>query len=295
MARPAGRPHAAPLCDAVPLAWPGPFSRLPLVRHLPPAARERFFAAFEERTVEAGTTLSRQHERDTHFHVVLRGSCELRRDDATGAPVWRRTVATGGYLGHWALLSGARAERTARMTSAGCVMSLPLEQLQSLLVEPRLVGLTRLTLPALRRRAGRGHVHLQLGRREAQDAASDRQRPVRLADLRHVCRTLDRGLRYSVGGASWRDNCAAAFLLLQAGVTVWGLEEAPTVAVLEPARLARAGGEGSVGESARITALPVREDMTLARWERVLGPALERLRRAAPAGGEPLPTPRRPD
>ena len=174
-------------------------------------------------------------------------------------------------------------------------MSLPLEQLRSLLVEPRLLGLTRLTLPALRRRAGRGHVHLQLGRRPEQGAAGDSQRQVLLADLRPVCRTLDRRLRYSVGGASWRDNCAAAFLLLQAGVSVWGIEEAPGLAVLDTARRARTGDARPAGEPARVVQLPVREDMTLARWERVLGPALERLRRAAPTGGEPLPAPRRPD
>lgn len=99
MMRPCIGPGAKPSHALDGASWPGPFSRLPLVRHLSPATREEFFAAFDARTVDAGETLSRQHERDTHFHIVLDGSCEVSRVDAAGAVVWRRTVATGAISG----------------------------------------------------------------------------------------------------------------------------------------------------------------------------------------------------
>jgi len=257
--------------------WPGRFMQMPLVRHLAPRVRGDFFSRFDALPVDAGVTLSRQGEPATLFQVVASGSCELLRLDAAGTVIGRRTAATGGYFGLWSLLSATRADCTLRMTTPGLVMSLPLERLRGLLIEPGLEGVTRLALPALRRRARFGHVHLQIGHGRESSNPSGNELRVALADLRRASRTLDRRLRYSVGGASWRDNCAAAFLLLQAGITVWGIEDEPAVAVLAPARGAPRGAGQPARGSAKVVPMRTRDDLSPAQREREQGAAPARL------------------
>lgn len=210
--------------------WMTQLLRSPIFQLIPPSNIQKVMMHMEEFEVPTGEVVIRQGEKGDYFFMVNRGRCTVQRDMHDGnPPLELGEFGPGSSFGEESLLTGER--RNSTVTAAVPTKLLRLskehfnEQVKAALPRPY-------RYDDAKKAVANGAVWLDVREPEAFDV---RQLPgsinIPLTSLRHQMDSLDPDRQYIICCDNGRTSPAAAFQLMEHGLSVTildrGLDGAP--------------------------------------------------------------------
>lgn len=206
---------------AVELDWMGRFLQSPLAHSLPPVTIQQLLACLHSTDVEQGETLVRRGDTGSDMFIVTRGVATVKTD-AEGVFGGREILLMAGdYFGEEALVADTVRNATVVMESAGAVARLGRSTFDEL-IRPFLVRTTS-AVPV-----GADLIDVRFPveyRRSALDGA----RNLPISVLRAQLSVFDPYRTIAVSGRGGERAELAVFLLCQAGLDAWLLDEAASL------------------------------------------------------------------
>lgn len=199
-----------------------------LFGRVPPQKIQQLFVRFQEREVALGDVVIREGEPGDHFYVIKQGKAMVtRRQGAKEVPL--ATLGAGNFFGEDALISDNPRNATVTMTSDGVLMALGKEDFRDILHETVVRRLNAAELECMEEESDRAVVLLDV--RLPLEFRHDRianARNIPLNELRRTLRTLERDFVYVVCDDGGRRAELGAYLLSEAGMEAYVLEQEQT-------------------------------------------------------------------
>lgn len=189
--------------------------------HLPPANIEEMFKRMVHITVTADQVIIKQGAEGDYYYLIERGTAVVTREKQGGSKILAELKA-GSAFGEEALVSDNKRNATIVMKTDGELLRLNKTDFIELLKAP-VINLISMT--TAKEKVSLGAVWLDV--RFASEYNFDHianaiNAP--LNELRNITSTLDMQKEYIVYCQTGRRSEAAAFILVQYGLTVWVLE-----------------------------------------------------------------------
>lgn len=201
-----------------------------LFSQVPPQKIQSLFTRFEEREVQLGDVVIREHEPGEELFVIKRGRAMVIRGEGKRMEVLA-PLSAGSFFGEDALISDSPRNASVVMSSDGVLMCLSKESFQQILEQSVIRALSEAELEALQEEQDRSAVLIDV--RLASEFKHNRlpgARNIPLSELRKQLRSLEKDFIYGVVCDGGRRSALGAYLLTEAGYDAYVLTRATTAA-----------------------------------------------------------------
>ena len=192
---------------------------------VPPSKIQSLFVKFEEREVKLGEVIVSEGEPGDSFYVIKQGKAMVSRKRA-GREETVAALTAGHYFGEDALISDAPRNATITMTSDGVLMCLDQESFREILQETVIQTVTEEEMERLSEDGDRACVLLDV--RLPMEFKHDRRpgaRNIPLTDLRREVKSLEKDFIYVVSCDGGGRSQLGAYLLSEAGLEAYVLDQ----------------------------------------------------------------------